>query len=104
VPNGRNLVPGRVRHRGIRLLCQTIFRSTLYLKTQTLIRSMLNVCQRSDQMHHLVRLLKLTARQSASLSPCSRSNFSVRGSNRTSVFGFTPDSLYQTMPPRVAIP
>jgi hypothetical protein len=31
-------------------------------------------------------------------------NFSVRGSKRTSVFGFTPDSLYQMASPRVAIP
>ena len=31
-------------------------------------------------------------------------NFSVLGSNRTSVFGFTPDSLYQMMSLYVVMP
>ena len=31
-------------------------------------------------------------------------NFPVAGSNRTSVFGRTPDSLYQTMLPVAAMP
>src|SRR3954451_22022822 len=31
-------------------------------------------------------------------------NFSVRGSKRTSVLGRTPDSLYHTAPPVVAMP